>query len=70
MTRVTLHYRLARKLTDDDCAAVSALHGVYGIVRVELAPSLDRIAVDYDASRLTRTEVEAQLARHGLPIHA
>ena len=40
----------------------------YGMARVQVAPSLDKITVDYDASRLMKTDVEAELARHGLPI--
>jgi hypothetical protein len=68
MTKVTLHYDLARKLTDEDCGSIAALHGTYGIARVQLAPSLDRITVDYDASRLMKKDVEAELARHGVPL--
>ena len=68
MTKVTLHYDLDRPLNDEDCAQIAALHSTYGIVRVQLAPSLDKITVDYDASRLTRKDVEAVLARHDVPI--
>jgi hypothetical protein len=38
------------------------------MARVQLAPSLDKITVDYDASRLTRKDMEAVLARHDIPI--
>jgi hypothetical protein len=41
---------------------------VYGMVRVQLAPSLDKITVDYDASRLTKKDVEATLARYDIPL--
>ena len=68
MTKVTLHYDLTRTLTDEDCANLAALHGVYGMARVQLAPSLDKITLDYDASRLMQKDVEAELARHGIPI--
>jgi len=68
MTKVTLHYDLSRKLTDADFANVAAMHSVYGIVRVQVAPSLDRITVDYDASRLMKKDVEAEIAKHGVPI--
>ena len=37
-------------------------------VRVQLAPSLDKSTVDYDASRLMKKDVEAELARHGVPV--
>jgi len=36
--------------------------------RVQLAPSLDQLSVEYDASRLSEQDVEAVLQRFGLPI--
>ena len=68
MTKVTLHYDLARKLAEDDYANIAAVHSVYGMVRVQLAPSLDKITVDYDASRLMKKDVEAALARYAIPV--
>ncbi len=68
MTKVTLHYQLLRPLTEDDFTGISSAHSTYGIARLQVAPALDRITVDYDASRLTKTDVEAVLARHGVPI--
>jgi hypothetical protein len=68
MTKVTLHYDLSRELADEDFANVAAMHSTYGIVRVLVAPSLDKITVDYDASRLMKKDVEAVIARHGVPI--
>ena len=68
MTKVTLHYDLGRRLTDEECLNIAALHSVYGIVRVLPSASLDRVTVDYDASRLMKKDVEATLARHGLPL--
>jgi hypothetical protein len=70
MTKVTLHYDLTRKLTDDDLTAISDVHSTYGLARVQLAPTLDELIVDYDASRLVRSDVEAALLRHGIPIHS
>ncbi len=68
MTKVTLHYDLERKLTEEDFASIAAVHSVYGMVRVQMAPSLDKITVDYDASRLMKDDVEAALARYGIPV--
>ena len=69
MTKVTHRYDLSRKLTEEeDYAHIADVHSVYGMVRVQLAPSLDRITVDYDASRLIKREVEAALARYGIPL--
>ena len=70
MTKVTLHYDLTRPLTDDDLAAISDVHSTYGLARVQVAPALDRIVVDYDASRLLQLDVESALLRHGIPIHS
>lgn len=67
MTKVTLHYDLLRPLSDDDYANLSRAHSTYGMVRL-MAPSADRIDVDYDASRLSKADVESVLARHGIPI--
>jgi len=68
MTKVTLHYDLARKLTDEEWATIANIHSVYGMARVQMAPSLDKITVDYDASRLMKKDVESTLARFGVPL--
>ena len=68
MTKVQVHYDLVRPLNDEDAEAVARAHSVYGIMRVYVAPSLDRISVDFDASRLSENEVEAALIRTGVPL--
>jgi len=68
MTKVTLHYDLTRPLTDEDLGNIANVHSTYGMSRVQVSPSLDKITVDYDASRLMKTDVEAVMARCGLPI--
>jgi hypothetical protein len=68
MTKVQLEYDLIRPLTDHDDAGLGDINSVYGIERVQLAPSLDRLRVEYDASRLSEKDVEAVLQRFGLPI--
>ncbi len=71
MTKVTLHYNLERALTDDDLAGISDVQtDSMEMARVQVAPSLDKIVVDYDASRLKKSDVEAELLRHGIPIHS
>jgi hypothetical protein len=47
---------------------VADAHGIYGMQRLIVAPSLDRISVQYDASRLTEDQVEAALHRAGIPV--
>lgn len=68
MTKVQLEYDLVRPLTDGDAGAVADVHSWYGIYRVQLAHSMDRLQVEYDASRLSEKDVEAVLQRFGLPI--
>jgi hypothetical protein len=70
MTKVTLHYDLIRPLEDADLPQLANLHSVYGMVRVRPAASLQALTVDYDASRLMKSDVEAVLARHGMPIRS
>ncbi len=70
MTKVTLRYDLARPLADEDLQAISNLHSTFGIARVSVAPSLDKIVVDYDASRLKKTDVESLLARFAIPVRS
>lgn len=68
MTKVQLRYDLLRPLTDEDAQGIADVHSYYGILRVQVAPSLDAVTVDYDASRLTEKEVEAALHRFHVPI--
>jgi hypothetical protein len=70
MTKVTLHYGLRRPLGEDDFPNIAALHSVYGIVRVQPSAALDKLTVDYDASRLMKNDVDATLARFGMPLSA
>ena len=68
MTKVTLHYDLLRPLTAEELDRIADIHSKYGMARVQIAPTLDKLTVDYDASRLMKTDVEATLHRFGLPI--
>lgn len=68
MTQVELAYDLQRPLTDEDANAIANVHSWYGIKKITIAPSLDKIVVDFDASRLVEGDVEAVLIRFGVPI--
>jgi hypothetical protein len=70
MTKVTLHYNLSRPLGEEDLESIANVTSTYGIDRVQVAPAMDKLTVDYDASRLMKTDVEAVLHRHGLPVAA
>jgi len=68
MTKVQLQYKLLRPLTDEDAKGISDVHGVYGFLRVQPQLTLEKLNVEFDASRLTEKDVEAALVRHGVPI--
>jgi hypothetical protein len=68
MTKVQLRYDLLRPLDEALMERIAAAHSVYGIQRVQVAPTLDHLIVDYDASRLTEPQVESVLLRAGLPV--
>jgi hypothetical protein len=68
MTKVQLEYPLVRPLADADSQAIANVHSWYGILHVKLAPSLDRVSVEYDASRLSEKDVEEVLHRFAIPI--
>ena len=70
MTKVETSYELSRPLDDRDLVSFSRLTSVYGIFMAKIAPSLDKILIEYDASRLTPDQLQVVIERHGLPIKA
>lgn len=66
MTKVLMRFALQRPLDERLMPRLAATRAVYGIVDVKLDPSLTRIAVEYDASRLWPTQVTATLLRAGI----
>lgn len=68
MTKVTLHYKLLAPLDEKLMEAISRAGSTYGLLRVHLTPSLDGLVVDFDASRLSATEVGVILGDAGLPL--
>ena len=68
MTKIQLEYPLVRPLAEADTQAIASVHSYYGIMHVKLAPRLDRVKVEYDASRLSEKDVEDVLVRFLIPI--
>jgi len=68
MTKVQLEYDLLRPLDDALLDRIAAIHGVYGMTRVQPGATPDRLLVEYDASRLSESQVEANLHRAGIPV--
>jgi hypothetical protein len=70
MTKVQVRFRLQKPLDEGMLARISDAHAIYGIRKVNVAPSLDGLMVEYDATRLRPEEVEAALAGAGIPVKA
>ena len=68
MTKVQIRFKLQKPLDDVLLARISDAHSFYGIHKVTLAPSMDAMTVEYDASRLKPAEVESALAGAGIPV--
>ncbi len=68
MTKVQIRFHLQRPLDDALLARISDVYSRYGIHRVIVAPSLDSVTVEYDATRLRPAEVESALTAEGIPV--
>lgn len=68
MTKTQIRFRLERPLSEELMPLVADAHSIYGIMRVQVAPSSHEIIVDYDASRLRTEDVGAALKRGGIPV--
>jgi hypothetical protein len=68
MTKCERTYHFDRPLDSTLLEAVSKAHGVYGIQKLKVDPSLLSVSVGWDASRLSRLQVESILAGFGLPL--
>ena len=68
MTKVQIRFKVLKPLDEVLLARISDAHAFYGINRVTLAPSMDALTVEYDASRLKPAEVESALAGAGIPV--
>ena len=68
MTNVQIDFDLTRKATLEDAEAIAKCYSVYGFQMVKLSPEMDRIKVQYDATRFQTADVEDWLVRLGVPI--
>ncbi len=68
MTQVQIHFRLQRPLDSGMLANIEQVNTLYGIQRVRVSPAMDRLTVDYDATRLRPADVESALAAAGIPL--
>lgn len=67
MTKVQATFKLARELNDHELKSISRLHAVYGMLAARVLPS-NELFVEYDASRLSSSDLRGAVERHGIPI--
>jgi hypothetical protein len=68
MTKVQLSFPLAADLTEEHLRRIADLYGTYGILKIGVEPDGQGLTVEYDATRFGPADVEAALARAGLPL--
>ena len=68
MTKVQIRFHLQKPLDEQLLSRISDAYSIYGIQRIQVAPSMDGLLVEYDATRLRPAEVESALASAGIPV--
>ena len=68
MTKVQIEFQLQHALDDELMNRIAGTYSIYGIQKIRLAPAHDGLTVEYDATRLRPAEVQAALARAGIPV--
>ena len=68
MTKVQVTYDLCGAVDDAMLEQINRAHSVYGIEALRLAPALDALIVEFDASRLKPEDLDQTLRSTGLPV--
>lgn len=68
MTKMQMRFDLQRPVDDQTALQITKINGVYGIEHIKVAPTLDKITIEYDATRLSPVEVETLLWKFGIPV--
>ena len=68
MTLVEVNYDLPAPLSPEQLRTLAQFANVYGLRRFRVDEQSQRIAIEYDASRLKLTEVEHVLRMANIPI--
>jgi len=68
MTKVQIRFQLQKPLDDSTLPHLAAANAIYGIQKLKIAPTLDSVEVEYDATRLKAADVVNALWAAGVPI--
>jgi len=67
MTKVQRHFQLQRPVDDVLMERLAQINAIYGIEQVRIRPD-GNLMVEYDATRMSRAEVEGIIERAGIPV--
>jgi hypothetical protein len=70
VTKVQIRLPLQRPLDEDTLTRLSGTNSLYGIQKLRVAPTLDALEVEYDATRLKAADVVNALSVAGVPVAA
>jgi allophanate hydrolase subunit 1 len=68
MTKVQVTYELEGPVDEAVMEQISQVHGVYGLLAVQLSPAMNSLQVQYDASRMKLEDVDRALHSARLPV--
>jgi hypothetical protein len=68
MTKIQLTFTLSAPLDEQLMNRIADVYGTYGILRIKAQPGERTLIVEFDATRFSPKDVEAALARAGLPL--
>jgi hypothetical protein len=68
VTKVQIRLPLQRPLDDTVLTRLSATNSLYGIQKLLVAPTLDAVEVEYDATRLEPADVVNALSLAGVAV--
>ncbi len=66
MTKVQIRFALLKPLDETLLRRIGDAHAIYGIDRITPNQALDGLTVEFDATRLSASDVEATLERAGI----
>lgn len=67
MTKVQKRFQLQKALDETLMQSIADAHSLYGIERIQLGANQD-VLVEFDATRLRSSDVEAALRGAGVPV--
>ena len=68
MTKIQLPFKLSSPLDEEIMNRLADVYRTYGILRIVATPGGDTVMVEYDATRFSPEDIQAALARAGIPL--